>query len=129
MKVYEGVRDPEEPNAAGECVVFVNGQTLPPGPSLKVRNHSPTGFSWGYGGSGPAQLALAIMLDHFDGNASRAQSYYQDFKWKHVARWPQDAGWKITQAEIAAFVIQRDTEQPERRNDGRGDGSQEGESL
>ena len=26
--------------------------------SLTVRNHSPTGPAWGYGGSGPAQLAL-----------------------------------------------------------------------
>ena len=28
--------------------------------SLAVRNHSPTGPAWGYDGSGPAQLALAI---------------------------------------------------------------------
>lgn len=34
-------------------------------PKLKLVNHSPTGFSWGYGGSGPAQLALAILADHF----------------------------------------------------------------
>jgi len=26
-------------------------------------NHSPDGFEWGYGGSGPAQLALAIYQD------------------------------------------------------------------
>src|SRR5512135_81505 len=25
--------------------------------------HSPTGFSWGYGGSGPADLALSILRD------------------------------------------------------------------
>lgn len=28
-----------------------------------LRNHSPTGAEWGYGGSGPAQLALAILSD------------------------------------------------------------------
>lgn len=27
--------------------------------------HSPTGFSWGYGGSGPSDLARCILLDHF----------------------------------------------------------------
>ena len=27
-------------------------------------NHSPTGFEWGYCGSGPAQLALALLADH-----------------------------------------------------------------
>ena len=33
--------------------------------SLKLRNHSPDGFSWGYNGSGPSQLALAILLNEF----------------------------------------------------------------
>lgn len=28
-----------------------------------VANHSPTGHEWGYGGSGPAQLALDLLLD------------------------------------------------------------------
>ncbi len=37
----------------------------PLGPRLDLANHSPDGFSWGYGGSGPAQLALAILADHF----------------------------------------------------------------
>ncbi len=32
---------------------------------LELRNHSPTGFNWGYAGSGPCQLALAILADHF----------------------------------------------------------------
>ena len=27
-------------------------------------NHSSTGLEWGYGGSGPAHLALAILADH-----------------------------------------------------------------
>jgi hypothetical protein len=30
---------------------------------LDLWNHSPTGFEFGYGGSGPAQLALAILAD------------------------------------------------------------------
>jgi hypothetical protein len=30
---------------------------------LDLRNHSPTGFAWGYGGSGPSQLSLAILSD------------------------------------------------------------------
>ena len=28
---------------------------------LEVENHSPTGFEWGYGGSGPSQLSLALV--------------------------------------------------------------------
>ncbi|HMF28341.1 MAG TPA: DUF6166 domain-containing protein, partial [Candidatus Cybelea sp.] len=30
---------------------------------LDLYNHSPDGFEIGYGGSGPAQLALAILAD------------------------------------------------------------------
>ena len=29
---------------------------------LEYCNHSPTGFEWGYGGSGPSQLAFCILL-------------------------------------------------------------------
>ena len=37
---------------------------LPSGKSRPLRHvvlHSPTGFGWGYGGSGPADLALSIL--------------------------------------------------------------------
>jgi len=32
-------------------------------PSLRLADHSPTGFEWGYNGSGPLQLSLAMILD------------------------------------------------------------------
>ncbi len=32
---------------------------------LQIRNHSRTGLEWGYPGSGPAQLALAIIFDAY----------------------------------------------------------------
>ena len=51
--------------------------------SLAVRNHSPTGPAWGYGGSGPAQLALAILLAVTD--AATAERFYQQFKWSVIA--------------------------------------------
>src|SRR5262249_10364987 len=46
---------------------------------LEVRAHSPTGFAWGYGGSGPAQLALALLVDA-TGDAETALQHYQTFK-------------------------------------------------
>ena len=49
---------------------------------LDLFNHSPTGFSWGYGGSGPAQLAwrfLPMLWATMTG-----QSGYQSFKFKVV---------------------------------------------
>ena len=62
-----------------------DGTSSPLSPRLDVRNHSPGGFNWGYGGSGPAQLALAILSD-FTGSVWFAESYYQEFKSDVVAR-------------------------------------------
>lgn len=61
---------------------------------LEIRNHSPTGFEWGYGGSGPAQLALALVADAF-GVSYAVPSVYQVLKARIVANLPAD-GWQLT---------------------------------
>ena len=63
--------------------VWLDGKILNPKPSQKVWNHSPDGFNWGYSGSGPAQLALAIILK-LTGKADG----YQEFKFKTIAAIP-----------------------------------------
>ena len=68
---------------------------------LEIRNHSPTGFDWGYGGSGPAQLALALLVDAL-GDVELAQSHYQDFKFEVVAGW--GSSWSITAQQVRDFV-------------------------
>lgn len=66
-----------------------------------VIDHSPDGYEWGYGGSGPADFALNIVenvLRHlkyngprqigFDGQGSCFDLSYrlhQDFKWRYIA--------------------------------------------
>lgn len=60
--------------------VYLDGKFLDPKPSQKHHNHSPDGFNWGYGGSGPAQLALAIIL-----KLTGKSDGYQDFKFKVIA--------------------------------------------
>jgi len=67
--------------------VWVDGKELSPGPSLKVWNHSPDGFAWGYGGSGPAQLALALALLKLE--RDKAVQVHQSLKWELVAKLPQ----------------------------------------
>lgn len=47
-------------------------------PRLDLANHSPTGLEWGYRGSGPAQLAIAILATRLD--PEEALQYYQTFK-------------------------------------------------
>lgn len=57
---------------------------LDPKPSQKIWNHSPDGFQWGYGGSGPAQLALAILFD-VTGDKERSVRLHQEFKRDKIA--------------------------------------------
>lgn len=64
--------------------VWLDGKLLNPEPSQAIRNHSPDGFSWGYGGSGCSQLALAIMLE-----LTGKPDGYQEFKWDVISGIPQ----------------------------------------
>jgi len=70
-----------------------NGVHVPvtPAASLAVYSHSPTGFEFGYGGSGPAQLALAILLDA-GFTPEWALRIHQDFKWEFVATMSSTGG-------------------------------------
>ena len=66
MKTYRGIRFDGKISVSifeGKRHKFV--RELTPALSHGIRNHSSSGFEWGYGGSGPAQLALAILADHF----------------------------------------------------------------
>jgi hypothetical protein len=65
-----------------------------------LRDHSPTGPEWGYGGSGPAQLALAILSDAI--GEREALDHYQDFKAAVVAGLPHDR-WELGHAEVRAW--------------------------
>jgi len=84
--------------------VTVKGDTINPGASQKVRNHSPTGFNWGYGGSGPAQLALALLMV-FAGREF-AERNYMDFKWQLVAKLPQE-DFEMPVASVEEWIRQR----------------------
>jgi hypothetical protein len=63
-------------------LVWVNDKAITPQESFEYRTHS-TDFEAGYGGSGPAQLALAILLEVM--SAREAQQCYQGFKWHYIA--------------------------------------------
>lgn len=78
-----------------------SSERLPLKPSLKLANHSPTGFSWGYWGSGPAQLALALLLDATS-VPETALAYYQEFKQAIVAGW--GAKWVIFRSDIINWL-------------------------
>jgi hypothetical protein len=71
-------------------------------PSLKIRNHSPTGFEWGSAGSGPAQTALALLLD-WTRDAEVANQLHQDFKFLIVGRLSLDS-WTLTGQQISDAI-------------------------
>lgn len=59
-------------------------------------------FEWGYLGSGPAQLALALLYHH-TGNRTLALTYHQQFKQQVVSRFPVE-GWSISGEEIQDWI-------------------------
>ena len=81
------------------------GGLLPLAPSLALRSHSPGGFAWGSDGSGPAQLALALLLD-WTGDPDLAQRLYQRFLRVMVAAWPWEPGeeWCLPVMELDYWI-------------------------
>lgn len=90
MKQYAGRRQ--------GCAAIVTVDGRPLNPRLDLWNHSPTGFEWGYGGSGPAQLALAILAEHL-GDDEQAFNFHHRFKWAVTAELPRRS-WTLTSQEI-----------------------------
>lgn len=74
----------------------------PLNPRTDIRNHSPDGFNWGYGGSGPAQLALALLAAAL-GDDAAAEGLYQDYKWEFVSKITVD-NWTLPVTEVLAWV-------------------------
>lgn len=73
--------------------VKLNGKPLDPRESLRICNHSPDGFNWGYSGSGPAQLALAVLMEFV--SIKNALKYYQEFKEEVIATLSMDEDFEI----------------------------------
>lgn len=69
----------------------------------KIYKHSPTGFNFGYGGSGPADAALNICLMFTD--TETAQRIYQDFKSKFLGG--QEDKLIISKKDILAFIEEK----------------------
>ena len=72
-------------------------------PRLDLRNHSPDGFEWGYGGSGPAQLALALLCDA-TGDDELSLQLYQHYKDRVISKIKRADKWVITRLEVLEWV-------------------------
>jgi hypothetical protein len=95
--IYSGIYDPD----ANEWYkTYLNGETFDTAPSLQVINSSPDGFSWGYYGSGPHQLATGILLNEFDEEIAR--KYNHEFCIRVIAPLPNKevSHWELTSVEV-----------------------------
>ena len=69
-------------------------------------NHSPTGFAWNYYGSGPAQLAYAI-LRHVTNSRNMARRLYQRFEGEHIARLGKGE-WAIDEDLVTGWIWEQE---------------------
>jgi len=92
----------------GQAVVLnlSEHRRLSPERSLDLINHSPTGFEWGYTGSGPAQLACGLLLDYYD-DTQVAREHYIEFRNRVISQLECDgaaACWHLFGEEIDAAM-------------------------
>ena len=69
---------------------------------LDLTSHSPSGLAWGYPGSGPAQLATALLAD-LTGDGEYAVRRHQELKGDVIARILHDQ-WTIHGEDLAGWV-------------------------
>ena len=100
---HEGTITPESWITGQGTNVYVDGSPLNPERSQAVWNHSPSGFAWGYGGSGPAQLGLALLLEAgaSDDEASR---HHQEFKWEVIRRLPSQESFMLQGVTVTEWL-------------------------
>ena len=84
--------------------VCIDGEVLSPSKSQAIYNHSPDGFNWSYGGSGPSQLALGLLLTMT--TKEEALKYYQDFKFIVVSSLPK-GNFELKASEIYDWLDNR----------------------
>lgn len=88
-----------------DCVVELDNESyhtkLSLEKSLEIAKHSPDGFQWGYSGSGPAQLAAAILYEITD-DVELSRSYYELFKHDHVSQWEDT--FEISEFEVRIWL-------------------------
>ena len=82
---------------------------------LDLWDHSPSGFEWGYGGSGPSQLALALAADAL-GDGPRALAMHQRLKFTLIGRLHRDC-WTLTRDQVCEAVTRLEDERRTRKEE------------
>jgi len=100
-KSYEGKRGPN-----GLLIYVVKDQETEGAevsrlsPRTDLMKHTPNGaFECGFKGSGPSQLALAILADHLN-DVGEAVDLHLNFRDRVIVGLPRDRDWRLTKANI-----------------------------
>lgn len=109
MKIFRGNRGEGRDLHGGFIVKVVDSDNekevvLPAAASQSLINHSPNGFNWGYGGSGPSQLALGLLLE-VTADSNFSLRYYQALKWDIVAKLGDT--WELSETSISEWIEQQ----------------------
>lgn len=94
----------------GTAPETVTAEGVPLDPRTDLLNHSPCGFAWGYGGSGPSQLALAILADHF--GEEFAMEHHQRFKTDLLEGIPRHKDWLFDSALLDQWAVENELIEP-----------------
>ncbi len=84
-------------------IINGRGETLDLEASFRVYTYSPTGFNWGYGGAGPHQTALAILMDHLNDN-ERALAMAPEFANTVISHLPMDEDFVLTDETVEGAI-------------------------
>jgi hypothetical protein len=96
--IYSGKRD-----RAGFAIVRVDETVLSPKQAAAIYAGAPDGFEWGYDGSGPRLLALALLYDYL-ADADQALSYCAGFFREVVGKFAREKDWSLSGEEIEAAL-------------------------
>ena len=116
-KIYRGKRGE---HSVEVCVLVIDRRKKKRVRALRhIPFHSPAGFEWGFQGSGPADLALAILVDYFRERPphtgwlagekfsrwtvnSRAFTHHQDFKREILAQFGDE--WELSGLQLDTWL-------------------------
>jgi hypothetical protein len=71
-----------------------------------VVRYSPDGFSWGYNGSGPAELARCILIDLLGmDRIEMVDSLDLRFRMEVIAALPRKRGWRLSEHSVMTWAV------------------------
>lgn len=108
MKIYRGVIVRRGGRTEKKDFIITNGRRYELPLYLDEVCHSPTGFNWGYVGSGPAQLAYAMLRD-YGLTKEDVMTIYMAFKNDIIARFDVDGNFEITSNNIDRWLFSLET--------------------